>query len=108
MMTALDLAADDAPLKRRNVDLPAELRVGQVGHPCRIRTLSSAGVELDVADAASAETALQAEAVIVIPSLGQYKARRMRKKGLRAAYLFDLTEFSQRALAVLIADRFPD
>lgn len=108
MMTALDLAAEDVPTQRRQIDLPAQLRVGEVGHSCRIRMLSAAGVELDVADVASARDALAEEAVVIIPSLGQYKARRMRKTGLRATYLFDLTEFSKRALGVLIADRFPE
>jgi hypothetical protein len=48
------------------------------------------------------------EVVVAIPSLGHYKARRLRRNGARAAYLFELTEFSRRALGALIADRFPD
>ena len=55
-----------------------------------------------------AELALAEEIVVVIPSLGQYRARRLRMTGARASYLFDLTEFSRRALGALIADRFPD
>jgi hypothetical protein len=47
------------------------------------------------------------EVVVAIPSLGQYKARRCAGTGARAAYSFELTEFSRRALGALIADRFP-
>jgi hypothetical protein len=92
----------------RKLDLPAEIRVGEAAHPARITTLSATGVELDVNDEPQAEAMLVDDIILVIPSLGQYKARRLRRNGARAAYLFELTEFSRRALGALIADRFPD
>ena len=109
MMTATGIASPDRPrIDRRRVDLPAQLRVGEDAYPCRVTSLSSEGVELDVGDAAAAEVALAPEGVVVIPSLGQYKARRLRRSRAGAAYVFELTTFSRRALDALIADRFPD
>jgi hypothetical protein len=74
----------------------------------RVTTLHAAGVELDLQDDARAGAIFADEVVVAIPSLGHYKARRLRKSGARAAYNFELTEFSRRALGALIADRFPD
>jgi len=114
MMGTSGLAClEDTPIEPRRLDLPAEIRpagmrIGDAAHPARVTTLSAMGVELDLGEASGAEEALTEVIVVVIPSLGQYKARRLRRSGARAAYLFDLTEFSQRALGALIADRFPD
>lgn len=108
MMTTPGLAPDaGGPADRLALDLPADIRVGEAVHPVRVTTLHATGVDLVLADAAAAEAALAAEVVVVIPALGQYRARRLRRNGTRAAYLFELTEFSRRALGALIADRFP-
>jgi hypothetical protein len=81
------------------------VRSGETTVACRITTLSAGGVELQV-DGAS--DPLPTEATIQIPSLGVYRARRLWRTGSRAAYVFELTEFSRRALDALIRDRFPD
>jgi hypothetical protein len=108
MMTASGVAyADGAAGPRRRLDLPAEIRVGEAAHPARVTTLHASGVELDLQDDAGAGVVFADEVIVAIPSLGQYKARRLRKNGARAAYNFELTEFSRRALGALIADRFP-
>lgn len=107
MMSAPGLAPDaGGPAGRLTLDLPAEIRVGETVHPVRVTMLHATGVDLDLADAGSADVALSEEVVVVIPTLGQYRARRLRRNGTRAAYLFELTEFSRRALGALIADRF--
>jgi hypothetical protein len=109
MMSAAGLpCADGAGTARRRLDLPAEIRVGEAAHPARVTTLHAAGVELDLQDDARAGAIFADEVVVAIPSLGHYKARRLRKSGARASYNFELTEFSRRALGALIADRFPD
>jgi len=114
MMRTSGLAClEDTPVAPRRLDLPAEIRpavmrIGDAAHAARVTTLSAMGVDLELGDASGAELALAEEIVVVIPSLGQYRARRLRMTGARASYLFDLTEFSRRALGALIADRFPD
>ncbi|KPQ17119.1 MAG: hypothetical protein HLUCCO18_05780 [Rhodobacteraceae bacterium HLUCCO18] len=114
MMRTSGLAClEDTPVAPRRLDLPAEIRpavmrIGDAAHAARVTTLSAMGVDLELGDASGAELALAEEIVVVIPSLGQYRARRLRMTGTRATYLFDLTEFSRRALGALIADRFPD
>ena len=108
MMSAAGLPrTDSAGTKRQQLDLPAEIRVGEAAHPARVTTLHAAGVELDLQDDARPGVVFADEVVVAIPSLGQYKARRQRKAGTRASYTFELTEFSRRALGALIADRFP-
>jgi hypothetical protein len=100
------LMPSDAPgLARHRGALPAEVRAGDAGCAVRITDLSAAGVELE---AASAAQLLPPEATIHIPSLGIYRARRLWRSGAKGAYLFDLTEFSRRALDALIRDRFPE
>lgn len=109
MMPTGDFAlADREAFRRRHVDLPGEIRHSGDSYPCRVSTLSAAGVELEVEDAETARKAFAPDAVIVLPSLGQYKARRAAHGATKAAFLFDLTEFSLRALDALIADRFAD
>lgn len=90
------------------VDLPCELRVGEAAQPVRLRRLSASGVEIGFDGTVGADVSSASEVVVVIPSLGQYKARRRHDKGGGGAeYSFEVTEFSRRALAALIADRFP-
>ena len=114
MMRTSGLAClEDTPVAPRRLNLPAEIRpagmrIGDASHAVCVTTLSATGVDLELGDASGQDVALAEEIVVVIPSLGQYRARRLRKTGARATYLFDLTEFSQRALGALIADRFPD
>lgn len=100
--------AQPSRAERSRLDLPAEIRTGGVAHPARVTTLHATGVELDLQDAAGAGAVFADQVVVAIPSLGHYKARRLRRNGATAAYLFELTEFSQRALGALIAERFPD
>jgi hypothetical protein len=90
-MTMMSAAAapcvDEAGTERRRLDLPAEIRVGSAAHPARVTTLHATGVELDLQDDAQAGSVFADEVVVAIPSLGQYKARRLRRKtGARAAY----------------------
>jgi hypothetical protein len=109
IMTASGLPGEaEARIERRQLDLPAEIRIGAAAHSARVTTLHAAGVELDLPNAAEPGEVFADEVVVAIPSLGQYKARRLRQTGTRAAYLFEVTEFSRRALGALIADRFPD
>lgn len=108
MMTTPGLAPDAVgPAGRLALDLPADIRVGETVHPVRVTTLHATGVDLHLVDAAAVDAAFAEEVVVAIPALGQYRARRLRRNGTRAAYLFELTEFSRRALGALIADRFP-
>jgi hypothetical protein len=76
--------------RNAKLDLPAEIRVGEAAHPARVTTLHATGVELDVKDEPQAEAIFVDEVVVAIPSLGQYKARRLRRTGARAAYLFEV------------------
>lgn len=100
-------AGNGAGFRRYSRDLPGSLRAGEATRPCRIDEVSATGVTLRV-DECAREGALPADVAVIIPSLGQYRARRAWHSGDRAAYLFDLTEFSQRALDVLLAERFGD
>lgn len=99
---------DETAIPRKRLDLPAEIRIGDATHSARVRTLHATGVELDLQDESGAGAVFADEIVVTIPTLGQYKARRLRNSGARAAYLFELTEFSRRALGALIAERFRD
>ncbi|MDG4649072.1 hypothetical protein P6F26_11505 [Roseibacterium sp. SDUM158017] len=104
------LASDMARFRGHTGALAGEVRVGDEGFSCRITRVSAGGVELEL-DPPLAERALakglSADATIHIPCLGVYRARRLWRSGMRAAYLFELTEFSRRALDALIRDRFP-
>jgi hypothetical protein len=108
MGAAVDaVCADDTPLERQRLDLSAEIRVGEAAHSALVTTLHATGVELHLKDEAGACVAFADEVVVAIPKLGHYKARRLRRNGARAAYTFEVTEFSRRALGALIAERFP-
>ena len=96
---------DGAPFRRFAPYLDAELRNGEVGHPCRVTEISAVGARVEVGDGVD-DGAFAPELVIVIPSLGQYKARRGWRDGAEAAYLFELTAPSMRALDALMTDRF--
>jgi hypothetical protein len=96
----------DMPRFRRYVpDLAGELRLGEAGYPCVVTEVSAAGARVEVARDI-ADRALGASLVVVIPSLGQYKARRGWRDGAEAAYLFELSDHSMRALDALMRDRF--
>ncbi|MCU4654586.1 hypothetical protein N8I71_17235 [Roseibacterium sp. SDUM158016] len=99
------LPPGEEPACRLQLDLPAELRVAGDAHPCRVTSLSASGVEMVLSNGPAPSAA--PHAVIHIPALGLYRARRAWSDGARAAYLFELTEFSRRALDALIRDRFP-
>jgi hypothetical protein len=86
--------------------LDAELRAGEeAGYPARVTEISAAGARVEVAEDV-ADRALTADLVVVIPSLGQYRARRGWRDGAEAAYLFALGDHSMRALDALMQDRF--
>lgn len=111
MSTGLGLDPPDLPgaarFRRYAPHLAAELRAGEeAGHPARVTEISAAGARVEVAPEI-ADRALSAEVVVVIPSLGQYRARRGWREGAEAAYLFALGDHSMRALDALMADRFP-
>lgn len=106
IMTAEGLATpEDVVFRRFAPDLDAALRKGEALFPARVAELSATGVLLDFGDRAGCPD-LPQQAVVIIPALGQYKARRAWRDGARAAYLFELTEFSIRALDALLKDRF--
>jgi hypothetical protein len=99
-------AEPDAARPRRYApDLAGELRVGEGAYPCLVTELCAAGARVEVA-LHIADRALGPDLVLVIPSLGQYKARRGWRDGVEAAYLFDLSDYSMRALDALMRDRF--
>jgi hypothetical protein len=93
------------PFRRFAPDLAAELRQEERAYPCRVTELSAKGARVEVASDV-ADRALGAEVVLVMPSLGQYKARRGWREGAEAAYLFALSDHSKRALDALMIDRF--
>lgn len=94
-----------AKYRRYAPDLAGELRLGEAGYPCVVTEISAAGARVEVARDLS-DRALGADLVVVIPSLGQYKARRGWRDGAEAAYLFALSDHSMRALDALMRDRF--
>jgi hypothetical protein len=96
---------DAARLRRYAPDLAGELRMGEGAYPCVVTELCSSGAVVEVAPDI-ADRALGPDLVLVIPSLGQYKARRGWRNGAEAAYLFDLSDHSMRALDALMQDRF--
>ncbi|MFW5655168.1 MAG: hypothetical protein ACOCYW_05915 [Roseicyclus sp.] len=106
MMTDVGRAARGAARYRRYApDLAGELRLAEAGFPCVVTEISAAGARVEVAREI-ADQALAADLAVVIPSLGQYRARRVWREGAEAAYLFALTDHSMRALDALMADRF--
>ena len=68
-------SADGSRFRRYAPYLAAELRGAEESHPARVTELSAAGARVEVADHL-ADRALSADLVVVIPCLGQYKARR--------------------------------
>lgn len=100
-------APEDVTFRRYRPDLHAALRKGEVQYPCIVTEVSATGVLVDLGPRDVCPDPPQS-CVVVIPSLGQYKARRAWRDGTRAAYLFELTEFSIRALDALLRDRFAD
>jgi hypothetical protein len=86
-------------------DLPGCLLSGDRVAQVLVRTLSAAGAEVALAPGQD-DRALAPDPVIVVPSIGEYRARRLWRSGDAAAYAFALTGHSRRALDALIRDRF--
>jgi hypothetical protein len=64
--------------ERQRLDLPAEIRVGRPRIPPASRRFMQRGVELDLQDEPRPGRCFADEVVVAIPSLGHYKARRLR------------------------------
>lgn len=106
MMNAEGLSAPETLVfQRYGSDLPAVLSRGDMRYPARVVEVSATGVLIDF-DRREVCPDPPQSGVVIIPALGQYKARRGWRDGTRAAYLFELTEFSIRALDALLRDHF--
>lgn len=108
MMTSAGLTVPDTVVFQRfHTDIPADLSRGEIRYPARVVEVSATGVLIDFQQREVCPDPPQT-GVVIIPALGQYKARRAWRDGTRAAYLFELTEFSIRALNALLEDYFQE
>lgn len=90
---------------RYNRETVGEFHGAHGDFPCRVFDISAGGVEFELT-AFCTETALSETASILIPGVGVYAARRVWRAGLRAAYIFEMSEQGHDALADRLAVQF--
>lgn len=102
-------APEQSPFFRVETRLRARVWAGLAAPAvaCVVDRLSADGVTVVVESDAAAHS-LPRVGMIDVPSLGQYRARRLDINGKTAEYRFDLSAPARRALDTFIRTRFCD